>query len=299
MAAVYPFFVYYSGLLLSETVYLAWLVPGLWLLCKCLGAAGPGRGGWRLAAAGALLAGAGLTRTEAVPIALVLWAALAVLCALGRLRWSAWALACVVWALPLGGWMARNKPLCGAYVLDVHGGHTLLEGTLLLDENEVDTSLAQKKFESMPLWQEGLKLDEYHRDKLFRAAAWSFMRENPGVVARQWVRKFVNFWRLYPRLDKTYADTPGMKPSLGMNRALLTAVSLAFEPALLALGLWGAWRLRRRAWELFPLYWMVAASCAVHVVVVSQMRYRLGVMPFFIMFACAAATRADSAEGNG
>ena len=36
MAAVYPFFIYYSGTLLSETLYLAAVVPGLWWLCKSL-----------------------------------------------------------------------------------------------------------------------------------------------------------------------------------------------------------------------------------------------------------------------
>lgn len=296
LAAVYPFFVYYSGLLMSETVYLAFIVPGLWLLCGSLAE----RGGrpLRLAAAGLLLSCAGLTRVEAVPIALVLWAAAGALCALGRLRWGAWALAVCLWAAPLGLWMARNKALTGAFTMDTHGGMTLLHGTLLLDENEIDTGVAQAKFETLPLYEEGRHLDELSRDRLYSAAAWRYMREDPARTLRQWLRKFINFWRLFPRTDKVYPDTEKAKPGLGASRGLLVAASLAFEPALLGFGLWGAWLLRRRAWELFPLYWMVLATCGVHVIVVSQMRYRLAVMPVFILFACAAVDRAAHHRGS-
>jgi hypothetical protein len=286
MAAVYPFFIYYSAMLLSETLYLAAVAPGLWWLCESLRERGAS---WHLPAAGGLaLAAAALCRPEAMPIAVLFWLAGLAAWLLGRWSGRALCAAVLAWALPLTAWCARNNAAVGAFALDLHGGMTMLHGTLLFDENEVDTGLAMAAVEKMPFYQQSLSLPLPERDRLYVRRSLSFMRDNPGRVARQWRRKFVNFWRFYPRTDKAFREDFHSHPGAGLGRAALVAVSLACEPALIIGGFWGLWGLRRRWGELFPLGLFLLGTMAIHVVSVSQMRYRLAVMPILI-FGLAAA----------
>jgi hypothetical protein len=285
LAVVYPFFIYYSGMVLSETLYLAFVVPGLWWLCASLQERGAS---WSLPAAGGVaLAGAALCRPEAMPIAVLFW--LAGLAAWFKGRWSGRALCAAVlaWALPLTAWCARNRAAVGTFALDLHGGMTMLHGTLLFDENEVDTGVAMSALAKMPFYQQSLSLPLPERDRLYLSQSLSFMRENPGRVARQWCRKFLNFWRFYPRTDKAYREDSYSHPGAGLSRAALVAVSLACEPALIVGGFWGLWGLRRRWAELYPMGIFLLATLVIHVVSVSQMRYRLAVMSILIFGAAS------------
>lgn len=282
LAAVYPFFVYYSGLLMSETLYLAFLVPGLWWLCSSL--KDEGRSAWKAPAAGLALGLAAFSRSEGAPIALLIWAGAFVYCLRGRWPWRAWVLAVLCWALPLAGWSVYMKAATGEASPDKHGGLTLLIGTMFFDENEVDTTLAFKALESTPLYAQAMALDEQSRDAFYYRKSFDFMREHPVTIARQAARRFFNFWRFYPRPDKVFLTSSGTDPSAGFPRWLLAAVSLAFEPWLIVLGLWGLARLARRA-ELFPIPLFVLATMGVHLISVSQMRYRLPVAPFLILGA--------------
>jgi hypothetical protein len=297
LASVYPFFIYYSGMVLSETLYLAAVIPGLWWLCASLQERGAS---WRLPAAGGLaLATAALCRPEAMPIAGLLW--LAGLVAWLRGRWSGRALGAAVlaWTLPLTVWCARNRAAVGVFALDTHGGLTLLHGSLLFDENEKDTALAMAALEKMPFYQESLSLPRDKRDRIYLRHGLAFIREHPGRVAGQWLRKAATFWRFYPRTDKVYREGPYSHPGAGLGRAALVAVSLACEPALIIGGFWGLWGLRRRYGELYPLGLFLLGTMAIHVVTVSQMRYRLAVMPILMLGAAAAVARAFPEHGGG
>jgi hypothetical protein len=75
----------------------------------------------------------------------------------------------------------------------------------------------------------------------------------------------------------------------------LVAVSLLFEPALILGGLWGLVSLRRRWRELFPLALFLLGTMAIHMVSVSQMRYRLPILPILI-FGLAAGYSAREGQ---
>lgn len=259
VAAVYPFFVYYGGVLMSETFYLLFVVLALWQLTS-------GRA-WL---GGLALGLAALCRVEAAFIAPL------VLLAARRKE------AVLFFLIPVGAWMARNKAATGAFTLDNHGGMTLIHGTMYHDlAQEKDTADVMKEVESQPWYVEAQRRPESERDALYRKAAVEWMKANPGATARGWAEKFLMFWRLYPRTDKVYHQTEHSRPDVGLPRWALVAVSLAFEPWLLALGLYGLWKLRWR-----PAWAFIAGTCGVHVLVVSMMRYRLPVMPFLILGAC-------------
>ena len=285
LAAVYPFFIYYGAMLMSETFYTLFAVCGLWRLCASL----MDRGATPSTAAGAGLAFglAGLCRGEGAAIAGVVLACALLAVALGRWSARAWALAVVFWALPLLGWAARNKNATGHWSLDTHGGMAMVHGTILFNYNEVDTSVAMDALHQMAFWQESHDLPDHEREKIYMQKSLEFMRENPAITLVQWAKKAVNFWRPYPRQDKRYAGITGNDPGAGFGRTAMVLVSLMFEPALILGGFWGLWRLRSRWAELFPLPLFILGTMGVHVLSVSQMRYRLPVMPILMLGLCS------------
>ncbi|MDE2489895.1 MAG: glycosyltransferase family 39 protein [Elusimicrobia bacterium] len=286
VACVYPFFVYYGGLLMSETPYVTLAFPALALLA--LGVRDESAP--LLCGGGFLLGLAALARAEAAPIALLVFAAAAAARA-DRRSLRRLALAVLCWAVPLLGWCARNRAELGAFTLDDHGGITLLHGTMFFDANEIDTTVAMKEFEATPLAARTNGLPAPERDRALMRAGFAWIFSHPAQVARQWVRKFVNFWRFYPRVDKRYPDDAVANPSAGASRGLLVAVSLLFEPALILGGLAGLWTLRARR-ELWTLWAFLLGTTGVHVFIISQMRYRLPVMPILMVGAAALAARA-------
>ena len=285
LSAVYPFFIYYSGMLLTETLYATAVAAGLWWLCLSLGERGAVP--WRAPAAGLALALAGLCRPEGAPISAAIWAAAAIACLAGRWPWRSWLLASLFWALPLAGWGLKNKVATGEFMLDNHGGMAMMHGTVLFDLNEQDTGVAMEALKKTDLYRRAESLKPAERERLYLRTSLKFMLEHRAETARQWGRKLVNLWRFYPRTDKAYAETATSRPAVGLARGALVAISLAFEPWIILGGFWGLWRLRRRWGELFPLAFFLAGTTAIHMVSVSQMRYRLPVMPILILGVCS------------
>lgn len=298
LAAVYPYFIYYGGMLMSETLDLALLIPGLWWLCEALSREDETARGLA-AAAGLMLALAGLCRPEGAYIMLLIWAAAAVRCARRTWPWRAWVTGFIVWLVPLLGWCARNRVQVGAFALDNHGGMALLHGSEFFDLNDQDTGKAMDAIRNTMWYMNAQALPEKERDQVYRREAVSWMAAHPGEVAVQWLKKLWLFWRPIPRLDRSYAESEFSHPSAGAPRWALVAASALFEPALILLGFAGLWAWRRRLGTLFPLYLWVAATTAVHVLSVSQPRYRVPVMPVLMIAACALVAEAiphDRAE---
>jgi 4-amino-4-deoxy-L-arabinose transferase-like glycosyltransferase len=286
LAAVYPYFIYYGGMLMSETLDLALLIPGLWWLCEALARRDENARG--LAAAGGLTLGlAGLCRPEGAYIALVIWALAALRCLRGSWPWRAWVTGLVVWLVPLLGWCARNRVQTGAFALDMHGGISLLHGTEYFDLNDQDTGKAMDAIKNSMWYMNAQALPEAERNAVYVREATRWMSEHPKEVAVQWAKKLWLFWRPIPRLHRVYAESEYSHPAAGAPRWALVAASALFEPWLILLGFAGLWAWRGRLPELFPLYVWVAATTAVHVISVSQPRYRVAVMPVLMLAACA------------
>ena len=282
LSCVYPFFIYWSSVLMSETTYVALTAWAVWRLCRSL--RGDGRAG-DAALAGLALGLAALARPEGAYIWAVIWLAAAAACAARKWAWKAWAVAVLCWAIPILGWSARNQAATGRFALDIHGGGTMLHGTMFLDLNEVDTLLAGDAMERQPFYQAAQKLPPGERDKALMREAVRFMREHPGLTVRQWGLKFLNFWRFYPRTEKRYIETGISHPGAGLSHRGLAAISLCFEPWLIVLGIAGMALLARREWTLLPLPLFLLGTMGIHVISVSQMRYRMPVMPWLILSA--------------
>ena len=283
LAAVYPFFIYYSAMLMTESLYVFFIVLGFWRLARSL--AGAEAPPWEAAAAGAALGAAALCRGAGAYIVFpILVLAGAAACATRRWAWRSWGVAVVCWLLPLTGFAQRNKGVVGARTLDTHGGITLLHGTRFLDLNEEDTSRAQQALEREPFYAEAMAASELERDAIFKRHAFAYMKEDPLRMVRQWARKLVNFWRFWPRTDKAYHETGTSSPGAGLGRKGLVLISLCFEPWLIVCGLLGLYSmLKHRPACTWPLALFVLGTMLIHMLSVSQMRYRLPVMPWLML----------------
>ena len=294
ISAIYPFFIYYGSMMLSETPYLVLITLGFWQLCKNLDE--EGKYFWRASGAGFALALAGLSRPEGAVIMIGIWALLFLSQRNSRLLKSL-AISFLCWGSILMSWSIRNRIETGSFALDSHGGISLLHGTLLFDLNEQDTEVAMQYLRSTSLFAQASHLSPHDQDKLYWKTAINFMVHHPKEVVHQWLRKSLNFWRFYPRTDKIYAETHFSQANLGLKRKKLVFLSLLFEPWIIIGGLWGFYFLLRENWNTFyPIVFFIGGTFFVHMVSVSQMRYRLPIMPFLILGVASLLSRRVQSE---
>jgi 4-amino-4-deoxy-L-arabinose transferase-like glycosyltransferase len=274
LSSIYPFFVYYGGVLMSESLYLLLITLSFWQLVS-------GRA-WL---GGLSLGLAALCRIEGALIAPL------VLAFIPRRKLFP---AVLFWLLPLLVWGVRNRLSTGVFTVDAHGGMTLLHGTKYYSlDDSAGTAEVMKAVEASPVYQEALSVPPGERDAVYRREAVRWMLANPGETLRGWAKKFVSFWRFYPRPEKAYYQSEHSKPDVGLSRRALVGISLAFEPWLILLGLYGLWTLR-----FWPAWAFIVGTCGIHVLVVSMMRYRLPVTPFLILGACHVLDRLSRRSGS-
>ena len=138
---------------------------------------------------------------------------------------------------------------------------------------------------------------EIEVDRQFRAAAWSFARDNPAKVARLAAVKLARMWNFWPN-EPTLSTWP-----------IRLAVLLTYVPVLV-LGVVGAARTIRRGWP-YLLCWLPAVYFTLlHVVFVSSIRYRQPAMLGLMVLAAGVVvsrratdapdgpTGGDAAERN-
>lgn len=283
VAAVYPFFIYWSGILMTESLIVFCVLLAVWRTHEWVSAP---QASWVLASWAGLAWGlAIMTRTQNLvfPLMLAPWFLLRGKSG-GRLKSAAVFLA-VGLAFP-AFWAARNKRYLGISTLDAHSGYTLIIRTMFYDEDNIDTGVANQALERTELYRQASSLPPAEGDKFYFRAAMGFIRENPGLYFRHCLGNLWQFWRFYPRLDKTVGVGGAF---FGRSRAGFALVSIATEPALLLLALWGlglAWK-ERKAVELPLLF--IGGTTFIHACVIAQMRYRIVVMPFAILLAVYAA----------
>lgn len=269
LVAVNPFLVYFSGLLLSETLYtalLAWAAVGLAYESRR----------WWIGHVGALLLAVG---TVARPSSLFLVVLLPLLTpALGwRARGSLIFTAIVGAMLLLAPWAMRNERLLGQPVLTTtNGGITLYDGF-----HPGATGASNQSFVArMPQLRE---MTELQRSDYLESLGWRFIADHPGEAVRLGLVKLARTWSPIPL-------------SAEFGRPLYRIVGLLYAVPLYALVLWGLWRPGlSRSIKLF----LVAAALyysAVHVMSVGSLRYRIPVEPLLTVVAASVVTRPSAKD---
>ena len=278
MAAFYPFFIYYDSQLIAESFLTLSFLTTLYLFIRWKES--PENGGrafaWGLASATLCL-----TKTAFIPV-IGLCLATESLSALGtsqaRRKFLAAALAGLVFAGPIIAWGLRNQKVFGRFLLDSHGGITFLHCTVFYDVYKQGTF--GDIFPHTPVYEMAKSMDEAQCNDFFYRIARDYIRTHPRDFARQIVSKTIDFWRLYPRQDVPFQE--------GVRK--ITVISLLTEPFLIFLGGIGLWKTRHSWRLLYPLYSAIVLLTAVHAISCSQMRYRLPLMPFAIVFSAMTLT---------
>ena len=264
LMAVYPKLIYYSGDIVTETVYIFLLALAVAMLFAAGEAA---HGPWRWPVAGALMGLATLTRSAL--LAFLPFAALWVLIvrrqkarAVGEA-----ALLALGFLAAMAPWWVRNAAVHASFVpATTEGGLTFWVTNWEQADGggHVDHTSQRGKFD---------RLSEVEIDRKFYRLGWAYVRGHPGHFLRLAATKFVRFWRLWPHASE---------PSVGVAAALVAG--LTFAPVLL-LAIWGA-LLSRRQWRpLLLLYLLIGYYTALHMVFMAITRYRLPLEPFLIILA--------------
>jgi 4-amino-4-deoxy-L-arabinose transferase-like glycosyltransferase len=301
--ALNPFLIYFSGLILSETMFVAMLVWGMALLAW--------RRSWPLG--GLLLALSVLVR----PSALFLPALLAFLAAFMHRERPGWrpgatasapagdaagtsvgatgpalegaghswrplaagAAMLLLTAIVLLPWGWRNQRLLGHWILlTTNGGITRLDGF-----NPAATGASDQRFIQQMDMQRLRGMDEVQRDRYFSAQADAYIRETwqqrPGRLLELAVRKTGRTWSPMPLSED-------------FRRPLYVLVGLAYTVPLYLLAAGGLLlgRLGRsgKCFLLAPAVYLTV----IHVMSVGSLRYRLPAEPALAILAAAGLAAA-------
>ncbi len=267
-AAIYPHFIFYSIVGLTETAYLFTLCSAFLLLYKD-----------RYIVASALLALSILIRPTIDLLAPLLVIAFAVavhrrgpLDTLKRL-----VVYCAVYTAVMAPWWIHNYKKYNHFVrLDLGDGIVLFSGNNPQNQSGGGVSDSLKGAD-MDRWSIGTFKDPVERNNAYRAAAVEFIKENPGRFVELAGLKFVRFWRLWPY-------TPDFE------RPAIIAVSLlSFGSVLLLSLVFLVSEGRERFRSIVPILLWATYLTAVHMVTIGSIRYRLPLEPFMVIFASYAA----------
>ncbi len=269
LAAVEPYSVGMSALVLSEALFVPLMLAGLWALAALWG--GKATRPIALAVGAGLASGAAILARPSwalfVPAALASWAIAGG--PGGRKRIVGLALVvALATAATLAPWWARNGRIFGRFVpTALWVGASLYDGI-----SPGATGASAMEFVDAP---DVRSLGESEQDAVFRDRALAFAADHPGRVLELAAIKFGRFWSPWPN-DGAFRSVP-----VALGSALVTVPIFG----LVALGVWDR---RRDARALVLLAAPLAYFCLLHLVFVSSIRYRIpGMVPGLALAALA------------
>ena len=269
---VYPMFVVFQALLLSEALFTFLVVLGIWLLYRW-NATGTVQwlGAYAVTMAAATYTKASLTWLPVLLPILMMRRPLSC-----RKAASVIIVTGLAYCACLSPWWIRN-----ARVLDEPVLFTTSASSNLYLGNNAGNLTAGNDWETdvEPAFVAGVNtLPELERDRRFKERAMIYIRSEPGQFVLNALRKFVRFWNIVPNHDN-YKDgayrwivASSYGPVLG-----LTLLAVVFY---------------RSRWHYFlPIYALVLYLTLVHTVTIASLRYRLPLEPFLVIFAAGAVAR--------
>lgn len=280
LTGFYPYFIAYTGDLLSETFLIFMLALAIYMLVVTAE-----RPTWKnMAVSGVLVGLAGLTKSVVLPFFMLacawLW------WQTGKFRTGL--MVGVFTLLAIAPWTLRNYyHYDKAYVMPVNTPWYSLYGAFC------DEALQRQRFEDSdaPLtdavnsqafpkdWEyaSGLPLPE--RDKFCKDKVFTWVQAHPAEFRYLLYKRLLYFWRLYPSMAYKWQKYAAM------------ATSGIFIPLCLV----GIVLSRRKFKKTSLLIALFAAYTAVHLFFAVTLRYRVPIDPYIIMFAAYALERAYGA----
>jgi 4-amino-4-deoxy-L-arabinose transferase-like glycosyltransferase len=264
VAAVYPYFIFYSIVGLTETLFMVLLLSAY--LCWYRNA--------YIAASVFSVLGI-LTRPVLDPLAplLLLYFAIAIRGLSIKAAAKYLAIYVGIYCVLMAPWWLHNYKAYQTFVrLNLGSGVALLSGNSPSNQSGgIDNNLNATMAPFAEI------ADPVARDKAMQRAALNYIKEDPGRFLIQAAKRFQRFWSPWP-LTEEY------------SRPLYKLISFcSFIPvlllALVIVVLYGRTYFRRIA----PLLLFIVYLNSLHLVFPASLRYRLPVEPFLIILAAAGA----------
>ena len=286
---LYPSFIFFNFLILTETLFTFLLVA--FVLLTILTVQTPRA--WVALACGLALGLAALTRSILWPVPLILCPLLAFLIRAPLSRRIA--LPCLVlagYALVVAPWAIRNTELQGVVtIVDTMGGMNLRMGNYEYTPDDRMWDAVSLRGEKS--WVHGLSSDlpgqsitEGQKEKWAQRKAIEYMRANPLVTLRRSFIKFADFWGLEREfvagVQNGLYTPPAWFQVIGSLAILLGYVAIVIAGAA------GMWLAAPRDWRVHILLLLpVVLITGAHTIVFGHSRYHLPLMPIFAVYGAA------------
>jgi len=264
VAAVYPYFIFYSIVGLTETLFMVLLLAAY--LCWYRNA--------YIAASVFSVLGI-LTRPVLDPLAplLLLYFAIAIRGLSFKAAAKYLAIYVGIYCVLMAPWWLHNYKAYQTFVrLNLGSGVALLSGNSPSNQtggidNNLEATMA-------PF---GEIADPVARDKAMQRAALNYIKEDPGRFLIQAAKRFQRFWSPWPQTEE-------------YSRPLYKLISFcSFIPVLLLALVFVVLYGRTYFLRIAPLLLFIVYLNSLHLVFPASLRYRLPVEPFLIILAAAGA----------
>lgn len=259
ICAIYPFFIFYSSLILSEAIFLFLFV---WFLCLLFDEDSS------VVSQGIVAGLMHLTKPIFFYSFLVIWVWQYFFQKMPARKILTIAL---VMGVVVSPWVVRNFLIFDELVVNTaSSGHILWEGNNPWNV----TGGVSGTFQNPDAWLKAVPdgLTELEEDQWKKDQALAFIRENPAIFVENGLKKFFRLWSLWPN-------------SVDYQHWVYKATSIfSFGPILL-LSLIGVWVLKENRREIGLMVGLVGYITLLHVVTLGSIRYRLPLEPIMIVIA--------------
>jgi 4-amino-4-deoxy-L-arabinose transferase-like glycosyltransferase len=279
LVALNPYLIFFSGLILSETLFTAMLCWGIALLAISGGPWPAGGRLWSWLAGGLLLALAVLVRPGAIVLPVLLGSAAALANRLSHWPYrTRWPLPVATTMLLLSGvvlfpWAVRNRLLLGSWVWTAtNAGITRYDGF-----NPDATGASDQSYVASMPWTRDMT--EVARCRYFGQLADDWIRAHPAQALSLAVAKIARTWSPIP-LSNEYRSRR-MYVIVGLCYGLILDLSV-----VAGLGLGGLPGPAKRLLLLPAIYFTVAAALSV-----GSLRYRIPAEPPMAILAASSVSR--------
>jgi 4-amino-4-deoxy-L-arabinose transferase-like glycosyltransferase len=286
---LYPSFIFFNFLILTETLFTFLLVA--FVLLAVLLVQTPRA--WLAVGCGVALGLAALTRSILWPLPLMLCPLLTVLIRLPLVqRIALSSLVLVGYAVVVAPWAIRNTRLQQVVtIVDTMGGINLRMGNYeYTPDDRMWDAVALRGEKS---WVYGISSDfpgqsitEGQKEKWAQRKAFAYMRANPGVTLRRALIKFADFWGLEREfiagVQNGFYSPPAWFQVTGSLAIVLGYVAIVIAGAA------GIWLAAPADWRLHILLLLpIVVTMGAHTIVFGHSRYHLPLIPFFTIYGAA------------
>ncbi len=255
-ASVYPFFIFYNGFILTETLFIFLTVVTIYFFIVLSGSNASS------VKAGVLLGLAGLCRPVMqmyLPVSII-----HILAEKERfgIRLKKILLITVFFIAAISPWVIRNHAVFGRFIPG-----TTMGGRVFWEGNNPYSEGGPCRYFS----EEIERAEETERDKLYFKKTIEVIRKNPGRFMGLLKNKFKRFWNVVPNASE-------------FTKSLYRIISVMSFGVMLPFFVLGFVLSMKNRKAQF-MHSLILFFTVFHVIFLSSIRYRVPIEPFYIMFA--------------